>query len=315
MRLLYASDVHGSEVCWRKFLNAAGVYDADVLIMGGDLTGKGIVPAVRQADGGWKATFKGRELQLEDEQQLAELERDISYSGMYTYRCTPEELQTFAGSAKAQEQVFDQLMAQSFGRWLEIGREKLDGSDTRCFVMPGNDDTWVIDQVFDPDDTKIINCDQRVVDLGDGYSMVSLSYSNPTPWDSPRELSEEELAALIEKIVAEVPDMSRAIFNLHVPPYGSGLDLAPALDSTLKPKVAGGQIESAPAGSTAVRDAIERHQPPLALHGHIHESKAARRLGQTLCINPGSSYGLGQLDGVIVDLRKEKVRRYQFVSG
>ena len=45
------------------------------------------------------------------------------------------------------------------------------------------------------------------------------------------------------------------------------------------------------AGSTAVRASIEKHQPLVGLHGHIHESKGFVTLGRTLCLNPGSEYG------------------------
>ena len=69
-------------------------------------------------------------------------------------------------------------------------------------------------------------------------------------------------------------------------------------------------------GSTAVRAAIERYQPMLGLHGHVHESPGTEKLGGTLCINPGSDYGDGVLRGAIVDLEAERgVARWQLVQG
>ncbi len=314
MKLFYASDIHGSETCWRKFLNAGPFYKADVIIMGGDVTGKGIVPVVHDPDSGtWSAQFKGRTHQIASDAELADLESRITFNGMYPYRCERAELERLV-AAPNQEELFDGLMEETFRRWLDIGEAKLEVSGVSCWVMPGNDDAWAIDRAFSARG-RVQNCDGRVVDLGDGYSMLSVGHSNPTPWDSPREVPEPELGAMIETLAAEVPAMDRAIFNLHVPPYDSELDIAPKLDSDFRIQTAGGQPQMAPVGSTAVREAIERHQPLLGLHGHIHESKGARRIGRTLCINPGSSYSLGQLDGVIVELKGDRVKRNQFVIG
>ncbi len=103
-----------------------------------------------------------------------------------------------------------------------------------------------------------------------------------------------------------VPDMSRAIFNFHAPPYGTGLDEAPALDDTLRPMHGGAVMK--PVGSTAVRDAINKHQPMLSVHGHIHESRAIKRMNRTLAINPGSVYGDGVLQGAVIELDKKKAK-------
>ena len=72
-----------------------------------------------------------------------------------------------------------------------------------------------------------------------------------------------------------------------------------------------------PVGSTAVRDAVQRVQPLLSLHGHIHESRGATKIGSTLALNPGSSYEEGILQAAIVNLdpKKRKVRNYQLVNG
>jgi len=153
--------------------------------------------------------------------------------------------------------------------------------------------------------------ENRIVRIGD-HEMLSVGWSNHTPWDTPRECSEEELEARIDALAAQIEDMETAIFNIHVPPYGTGLDDAPELDENLKP-VQGGKVMK-PVGSTAVRDAILEHQPLLALHGHIHESRGIQKLGRTTCINPGSVYGEGTLQGVIVELAPEEVR-YSLTSG
>jgi Icc-related predicted phosphoesterase len=314
MTIYYASDIHGSEKCWRKFLNAGPFYRADVLIMGGDLTGKGIVPIVMQPNGGWQSTFLGRRVAGHSVDELAQFESDIRFNGMYPYRCQPDELEAVAADPAQQVALFDHLMEQTFAGWLEIAEEKLSRSGLPCYVMPGNDDAWVIDRTFQPEG-RVRNCDDQVIDLGDGYTLLSLGYSNPTPWDSPREMPEEQLAARIDALAVRVPDMGRSIFNLHVPPYGSDLDSAPLLDSELRPQQSGGQPIMVPVGSTAVRAAVERYQPLLGLHGHIHESKGTKKIGRTLCLNPGSSYNSGVIDGVLVVLENGKVKRWQFVTG
>jgi Icc-related predicted phosphoesterase len=312
--IYYASDIHGSELLWRKFLNAGPFYKAEVLIMGGDLTGKAIIPIVDRGGGRREATFMGRPVVMVNEEQVAALEKDIRFNGMYPYRCQPEELAAAADDPARQDELFDQLMVHTFDRWLTIADEKLRKSNVACYVMPGNDDTWVIDTVFKPEHL-VRNCDQQVIDIGNGYSMLSLGYSNHTPWDSPRELAEEELAVRIDKLAEQIPDMRKAIFNLHVPPYHSELDTAPLLDADFRPKIQGGNVLTGPVGSTAVRAAIERYQPLLGLHGHIHEAKGAKKIGNTLCINPGSSYNSGRIDGVLIDLEDERVKRFQFVIG
>jgi uncharacterized protein len=120
----------------------------------------------------------------------------------------------------------------------------------------------------------------------------------------------------MEKLAAEVPDPGRAVFNLHVPPIRTAIDRAPVLDDSLKPVVRGGQVLMESVGSEAVRRVIERHQPMLSLHGHIHESRGAVRLGRTLAINPGSQYGDGILQGALIELDSLKgVKSYQLPSG
>ena len=313
LTIYYASDIHGSELLWRKFINAGPFYRAKVVIMGGDLTGKGIVPIIRQGDV-WRASSMGREIAARSQVELDELEDDILFNGMYPYRCTQEEAEALVGDGDRQDRLFERLAAETVTRWLRLADDRMPETVKGCFVMPGNDDVWSIDQAFE-DGHRVENCDQRVVDLGDGYSMLSLGFSNRTPWDSPRELSEDELESRIEGLISQIPDPRRAVFNLHVPPIDSGLDTVVQLDPDFKPVFRAGQPVMVPAGSTAVRAAIERHQPLLGLHGHIHESKGVARIGRTVCVNPGSSYNSGQIDGAVIKLAGDKVGGVQFTAG
>src|SRR5262245_4561337 len=70
VRVFFATDVHGSEVCWRKFLNAGAFHKADVLIMGGDMTGKAMVPITGSGDT-WRVVLREQETVLNGEDELA----------------------------------------------------------------------------------------------------------------------------------------------------------------------------------------------------------------------------------------------------
>ncbi len=313
LRLYYASDIHGTEVLWRKFLRAPEVYEAEVLVMGGDLTGKAVVPLVEAGGERREAQLFGERVVAEGEEEVRALEDRVRANGMYPYRMTGAELErVWALPEGEREAWFEEVMLETFSRWLDLAPERLAGSEARCFVMPGNDDPPGVDGAIEGAE-RIEACDDRVVRFGD-HEMLSLGYSNTTPFDSPRELGEEELAARIEALAAQVEDMGRCVFNLHVPPYDSGLDTAPELDGELTVVTVAGQVSMAPCGSTAVREAIERHQPLVSLHGHVHESRAASHIGRTLCINPGSDYHTGRISGCLVHLDGEKAN-YQFVVG
>jgi Icc-related predicted phosphoesterase len=312
VRLYYASDIHGTEVLWRKFLHAPSVYGAQVIVMGGDVTGKVVIPLVEDGDGVVAELF-GRPERAATPEERAELEHRIRSNGMYPHAMTPEEVQRVAALSEAERETwFAEVMLRTFDRWMSLAGERLKGSDARCFVMPGNDDPPGVDRAIERA-TRVEACDERIVEF-DGYTMLSLGYSNRTPFDSPRELDEDELARRIERLAEQVDDLSRCIFNLHVPPYDSQLDTAAQLDEDLRVVVAAGQPKLIPVGSTAVREAIERFQPLVALHGHVHESRGVTSIGRTLCINPGSDYHTGRISGALVHLRGERAD-YQFVVG
>lgn len=312
LALYYTSDVHGSERCFLKFLNAAKFYGVDTLLLGGDLTGKVLVPIV-QTDGRWEMTFLGRHEVLRSVEEVEEAEKRIRFNGFYPYRCDPDELARMEADPAYAERIFRRVMRESVERWVRLAEERLRGTGVRCFVMPGNDDEFEIDEVLNRSDV-VINPDGAVIEI-DGYQLLSLAWANPTPWNSPRELPEEELAARIERLARELDPHRPVIFNLHCPPYDSTLDSAPQLRDDLSIVMVGGQPNLIPVGSRAVRDAIERYQPVLSLHGHIHESRGAVRIGRTLCINPGSAYGEGVLHGALVVLEDDRVASYQLVSG
>jgi uncharacterized protein len=314
LRLYYASDIHGTEVLWRKFLHAPSVYDTPVIVMGGDVTGKAVIPLVDEGDGVVTAQLFGQPERAATPEEREELEHRIRSNGMYPQLMTREEIERVAALGEQEREAwFAEVMLQTFERWMALAEERLADAPVKCFVMPGNDDPPGVDRAIEQA-RRVQACDERIVDLGEGYTMVSLGYSNRTPFDSPRELDEDELFRRVERLAAQVDDLSRCVFNLHVPPYASDLDTAPQLDENLQVVLAAGQPRMAPCGSTAVREAIERFQPVASLHGHVHESRGATRIGRTLTINPGSDYHTGRISGVLVHLKGDRAD-YQFVVG
>jgi Icc-related predicted phosphoesterase len=313
LRLYYASDIHGTEVLWKKFLNASKVYKAKVLVMGGDITGKMVIPIVRADDGTWTGELFGRKERMATEAEVEKLEQRIRGNGMYPYRTTAHEVAGIASLAEEErERWFEGVMLEAFRGWLELADGRLAGTDTRCFVMPGNDDPMSLEGVIGSA-TRVESCDEKVVHFDD-YAMLSLGYSNRTPWNSPRELDEDVLHERIVALADELGDQTRAVWNIHVPPRDSLLDTAAELDEDFKMVLVGRQPHLIPVGSSAVRETIERYQPLVALHGHIHESPGAIRIGRTLCINPGSDYHTGRISGCLVNLRGDHVN-HQFVTG
>ena len=313
MRLFFATDIHGSETCWRKFLNSGQHYEADVIVLGGDMTGKALVPVVDEGDGRWHATLLENREELVGEDDVAAFEEAVIRRGYYPFRTTPEEVRELQDDEARWHRLFEEEMLKTVERWMQVADEKLAGKGIRCFVCPGNDDQLNVDDVI-RGAKNVELAEGEVVEIG-GYQMVSSGWANRTPWDTYREEDEEDLEIRIRKITDQVTaPPERTIFSLHCPPYKSGLDDAPQLTKEMHLKEAG--RSTVPVGSTAVRAAIEEHQPCLGLHGHIHAAKGTTRIGRTLCINPGSSYEQGQLLGAVVDLDgKKKVKRFILTSG
>jgi Icc-related predicted phosphoesterase len=310
-RLFFCTDLHGSEICFRKFLSAGRVYNAAVVLMGGDCTGKMVIPIIH-ANGTYRCSWSGGDVEVSDDEKLAELENQIKNNGLYPVRMSPEERDLLAANPDRLRELFHRVMVDTLTTWLKLAEERLAGSGVRMIVTPGNDDELAIDEVIESAGF-IEAAEGRVTRVDDRHEMLSLGWSNETPWETPRECSEEELAAKIASLAEQIEDMENAIFNIHVPPYGTGLDDAPELADATSVRRGGSMMK--PVGSTAVRDAILTYQPLLSLHGHIHESRGSQKLGRTLAINPGSSYSDWSLQGVIVDLADKTVARQMPTTG
>jgi len=313
MKLFFACDVHGSEKCFKKFLNAGKFYKVDVIMLSGDITGKFVQPLVERTDGSYESNFLGVVRTARGQEELAALEKDVKDTGYYPYRTTRGEVDQLVADKARVDKLFSQLMLESVSNWMRIAEERLRDSGIRCFIMPGNDDRPEIDAVF-RESGCVENPDGKVVKVGD-HEMISSGNANITPWNCPRDIPEEKLADIIQNMAVDVRDMSHCIFNFHCPPYNSQLDLAPELDSDLRPVTRMGNPNMIPVGSHSVRSAIEKHQPLLGLHGHIHESKGEARIGRTLCLNPGSDYAVGVLNGAIIVLKDGRVKEYGLTTG
>lgn len=312
-RVYFATDFHGSEQCWRKFIKAGSFYNADLVVMGGDISGKVLIPIVRQSNDQYEATLFNQRQVIRGDAELEEFERRVRFNGFYPHVCTPEERDELSASPDKLTATFSKEMIASLANWIEMADTLLEREGRRCIIIPGNDDEWVLDEVLSSG-KHVINGDRRVIDVGP-YQVGSLGLSNPTPWDSPREVDEATIEKALRELVDKLDKNKATILNIHVPPYSSTLDEAPEVTEDLEVVSAGGERPTVPVGSEAVRKIIEELQPVLTLHGHVHESRAATTIGRTLAINPGSRYNEGMLQGALVELQDDQVVRHQFVSG
>jgi Icc-related predicted phosphoesterase len=312
MKLFYATDVHGSEICWKKFISGGKFYEVDTLILGGDMTGKAIVPIIAQGDDKYKVTLLEQETILEGQEAVDEMSKTIQDRGYYSYVTNPDEVAEISNTPGRSDELFLVEVTKTLERWMEYADDKLAGTGISCYVCPGNDDVFEVDEVISQSKT-VRHAEGKVVELSEHHEMVSSGWSNPTPWDTHREEPDEDLEARIEAIIAQAKNPRTAVFNLHPPPYGSGLDEAPELTDDLRPTYAGRVLK--PVGSHAVLHVIEKYRPLLGLHGHIHEGKGTKKYKPTLCINPGSMYEQGILHGAVVDLKPKKIGTYILTTG
>lgn len=313
MRIYFVTDIHGSDICFRKFLNAAKFYKADVLILGGDITGKLIMPISRDKSGGYVFRWHGEEHHV-SEAELPGAEKKLRDAGYYPAVLTDDERALLNSGQEHVEALFVKLACESISRWMDLAEERLRGTGIECYISPGNDDPLEIDTILSRGGL-VINPEERVVVLRGEWEMISCGTTNITPWNSPRELPEDQLEQKLDALACQVKNPAKAIYNMHVPPYNTSIDKAPRLDSNLKPIVIPGGVEMMPVGSISVTNVIKRYQPMLALHGHVHEARGNVKIGRTLCINPGSEYGEGVLRGALVQIGKKGVEDFLLTSG
>jgi Icc-related predicted phosphoesterase len=308
IRLFFVTDLHGSELCFRKFISAVSIYNADVAIALGDLAGKMVVPIFDNGNDSYDCNFLGQDIHMNNKTEMDNQITKINAIGFYPYLTDKKEASHLREHQDEVMTIFHRLINERLQHWVELADDKLKSSRAPIYMAPGNDDPLEMDAILEK--SKVMRpCAMRNVDVL-GYEMITIAHTSPTPWDTPREWQEPEMAANIDKLAGTIKNMPRAIFNFHDPPYGTPLDYAPKLKDM---RQSAGETEHV--GSKAVFDAIKKYQPFLGLHGHIHESKAVSYVGKTFCVNPGSEYGEGILKGVLLTLSDTKMKSYVFTSG
>jgi len=310
--IFFATDIHGSDICWSKFLNAGKFYGADVLILGGDMTGKAVVPFVHLGGKNYRVTLLEQVFETTNDEELQDMTRRVRSRGYYPYLTNADEIAELEKSPDKVHRIFFDEVLKVVRQWMELADKKLDGTDMKIYCCPGNDDMGEVDEVVRAS-RSVILAEGQVIPLDGVHEMIASGWSNRTPWDTHREEDEDQLKVRYEAMISRLKDPRNAVFNIHVPPHKSNLDEAPELDKDLRPVLAGNVLK--PVGSTALRKAIEDTQPLLGLHGHIHEGRGTSRIGRTLCINPGSMYEQGTLLGALVKLSRNKIENYVLTTG
>lgn len=311
-RILFATDMHGSEGVWRKFLNASAMLKVDVAICGGDLTGKMIVPIVEHKNGKY-SYYHLKKTHTIDSSEIEKAIKDIKGIGYYPYVTTESEYEEMTKNPKKVDEVFHKVMLSTLKDWFDLIPEKLP-KETRVIVCPGNDDRFPVDDLVN-NHKHVINGEGKVIEIDDQHEMISCGWVNPSPWKTTREEEEDKLEERLEKYISKLKNVENAIFNFHAPPYQTKLDEAPLLDKDLNPIIQGGRVIMVPVGSKAVRKMIEKYQPFLGLHGHIHEASGSMKIGRTYCVNPGSEYAEGILRAFLIEFKGNKIIRLQRIEG
>jgi Icc-related predicted phosphoesterase len=314
LKILFASDLHGSDLCYRKFLKAIQNYKADVAIIGGDLTGKALVPVIAKKDGSYVATLFGVEHRARDEKELARLIDRISAVGFYYKIVTIGEYEELSQNDSLLKEVFKELIVDRIKKWLDLAENVVKEHKVQFLLMPGNDDIYEIDEIINKSE-HVVNPAGKIIQINGVHEVVGCDHANITPWKCPRDIEDTALEAKLEEIMMNVKNKNTAILVAHAPPYGTKIDLAPALDKDLKYITKGGQAIFEHVGSKAVRKIIEKYQPLLGLHGHIHESKGYDKIGRTLIINPGSEYNEGILHVALVVISGDKIKGHMILTG
>jgi len=316
-RLFLAADLHGSEITFRKFLSAATFYEADALLIGGDLTAKTITPIVQQRDGRYQTRLAGAVRDNLSETELEPIEKAIADSGPYPVRLSEEEYNALRADPNKVDALFTDRMIDQIRRWTQMAERHLAPLGIPLFWIGGNDDKP--EALAKVESTAHVHyIDETVTRFDEDHEILGFGWTNPSPWNTPRELPEDQLEKRLSPLLNRVEDPARCIYLMHAPPYETGLDIAPKLDTSTdppRPVIRGGQQVLIPVGSTSFRAAILETQPLVGLHGHIHETKNGAKLKRSVLVDPGSEYSSGTLRGAIINLERDRVLSYQFTSG
>ncbi|MFJ7726745.1 hypothetical protein ACIQXV_11325 [Neobacillus sp. NPDC097160] len=310
MKIFYAGDLHGGETAFRKFTNAGKFYHADIVIYGGDFTGKMVVPIVENS-GVYTCRYYGSTVKVKKAKELPDLERNLRDAGFYPFIVSAEELNRL--NENDAERIIKEQQINVFRQWIKLADERFKTAGIPCIMIPGSVDDFYLDELLNAG-SYVQNGDGKIIEV-DGFEILSVGGGKSSVFKYPREFSEVELAEKIGNLAVKVKDLNKCIFNIHIPPYNTDLDQGTLYDDELKPVLDGDSLATAPTGSQAVREAIEKYQPLLSLHGHVHESRGVTTLGRTICINTGTDYDQGLLRGALVDVSTEGKVSYTLTAG
>ncbi|MHA2245885.1 MAG: metallophosphoesterase family protein [Candidatus Hodarchaeales archaeon] len=339
VKIFFCTDIHGAENLWKKLLNAGKYLNAEVLILGGDITGTRIVPVIEQPNGTWtgiKYRWNNREVIMKTESEVKDFEEYLRSIGCYTCLITPEENKllsspesvfsedSFSKPVKGGplDKLFDRLISERLHRWLNMIDDIMsDGTrrvpeGTKVILCPGNDDSFIVDEIIKKDHRFALG-DERKIDLDGKHEMISYGWTTPTPWKTYRETTEEIIKETIDKLTSTISDIDSSIFCLHCPPYGTLLDKTLVLRPRNRSLGFGSFISI---GSKSIKQAIQRYQPLLSLHGHVHKlvtvshPSGGIKIGRTHCMNPGSEYPSNILNGFLIELNNGGITKIQKVK-
>ncbi len=305
MRILFVSDLHSSLNVWEQALKNANSNNADILILSGDHTGKYLIPII-ETKNGWRANFGDNSYIFNNQDEVESFKEKKSRIGVYSRQLSAEEIKRMQEDENYFSKVFDQVIIEKLKEFLDLINNSEYCEKLNVLVSPGNDDPFFIDEILTKNENVnfFIGIENTIKILN--YTFVNFEYTQPTPWETPRELSEKEITKRVEKLL-QGHDLKNLIFNFHCPPYNTLIDKAPKLDKNLKPVVQAGQIEYDRIGSKSIKKLIEKYQPICSFHGHVHESPGVAKIGNTLCFNPGSEYDQGIFRGYIAEIDDNRV--------
>lgn len=319
IKFLLVADLHGSEVVMNKAVNSAKFYGVRDLVVAGDITGKVLVPILERPDGSLACELFGVNREF-SRAELPEVQKQIRNAGFYFTVVSPAEYAELAADKLRQRAVFLREMLADLRRFYAKAEEKLRPLGTRIYLLAGNDDYPEVAEFIrtTPSDV-IVAYDEQVVEFRDGYQIAGYGYSNPTPWNTPREIPDAQLLEGLRRVV-RTADPDRTLLVAHAPPRDTVIDKAPQLTPDLRPVMQAGQLVMASVGSPAVRTVLEEFRPIAGLHGHIHESAGRDVVAATggrpvPVFNPGSEYNAGVLRGALLTLEKGSIRDYLFTKG
>ncbi len=164
----------------------------------GDVTGKAMVPIVQRANGTWEASLQDHRDTLESEDAIVEFEKRVMNRGYYPIRVSDQEYVAMQEDEDLVDKRFKEVMLDGTERWIAMAEEKLADTGIRVIACPANDDMFEIDDLLTGAQVVETGDEEHPIQLGD-FTMVSMGWTNPTPWHTFREAEEPELATRIDR--------------------------------------------------------------------------------------------------------------------